>query len=320
MNNELENPFKDGGTLETPSCSKSEKEINSLNLITEKYKNLVIKGLSIPSEVLTTSSDEPVIRTEFKNLEDITEDEKQWLETNINFITYPNGDFISINSGNQFAFYQTLLAIQLYIMAHGIPPTYFNASNPNSRYYKIWNIGYLIDDTINKEFKPKFKIKIEVGLNAKVNNKTHLINKFRHETEYSNFDIKDIKYNKKIKTGKVFGTLVFADLKDFEEHLSYLRDTKGAINKISEMFNEGNFVYVNNLVKTSDTFKVFVNPKAIIKRKQLKDASKNILIYPIIENDFNLMTWYNNAKTIEVEMESTTNAIKELLNKYTYDH
>ena len=117
------NPFKEEEEIKQDipvddSHSKAEEELSALAITTEKYKPIVINGVSIPSIVRTDAPDKPYIVTEPRTVADLSKDEVDWLNTNINFILDATGEFIPVTSGNQFVFYQTLLKIQYLSLIH----------------------------------------------------------------------------------------------------------------------------------------------------------------------------------------------------------
>ena len=111
-------PFKEHDEPIMSNDTKAQKELDNLKITTSKYKNLVIDGVTIPSIVLTTSGEAPYSITKPRNVGDVTNDERNWLMSNINFIMTDAGDFIPVSSGNQLAFYQTLLRICYFIVHH----------------------------------------------------------------------------------------------------------------------------------------------------------------------------------------------------------
>ena len=99
------NPFKEEEEIKQDipvdsSPSKAEEELSALTITTEKYKPIVINGVSIPSVVRTDAPDKPYIVIEPRTVADLSKDEVDWLNTNINFILDATGEFIPVTSGN----------------------------------------------------------------------------------------------------------------------------------------------------------------------------------------------------------------------------
>ena len=85
------NPFKEKEEIKqdipvNSSLSKAEEELSALVITTEKYKPIVINGVSIPSVVRTDAPDKPYIVTEPRTVADLSKDEVDWLNTNINLM------------------------------------------------------------------------------------------------------------------------------------------------------------------------------------------------------------------------------------------
>jgi hypothetical protein len=329
---EIDNPFKDSSEIEVLENeeSKAIKEINTLTIISDKYKPIVINGVSVPSLVRMDSSDEPYICTTPRKVEDLFKDEIDWLNTNINFILDTNGDFILVTSGNQFVFYQTLLKIQYYIYVHNIPIEFFDGNNENSRYYKIWNIGYLIDnENYDSAYTPKFRITIDFNMAAEVESREHAIKMFNRYTYSLAKDfVKLIEYKvpkgSPIANAKCSARLIFNSIEAVEEWLEneVMISTDSPVNNnIFSFFPKLNPLYLNSKVKTTDTFSFYANPKAWIAQNDSGNNYKskfNILLFPEFIGELNITTYHSAAKTIEVEMEQLSNRIKALCEKYIY--
>ena len=158
---EVDNPFKeiDEAKDVLKETSNAKEELATLVITSDKYKSITVNGITVPSLVRMDSPDDPYICKDIRTINDLHKDEIDWLNTNINFILDANGDFIPVTSGNQFVFYQTLLKIQYYIYVHNVPIEFFDGNNENARYYKIWNIGYLIDnENIDLAYTPEFRV------------------------------------------------------------------------------------------------------------------------------------------------------------------
>ncbi len=221
------NPFKEKEEIKQDipvdsSPSKAEEELSALVITTEKYKPIVINGVSIPSVVRTDAPDKPYIVTEPRTVADLSKDEVDWLNTNINFILDATGEFIPVTSGNQFVFYQTLLKIQYYIYAHNIPIEFFDGNNEKARYYKIWNIGYLIDnENYDSAYEPQFHICVDSNMSAEVESHDHAIKMFNRYT-YNLFKeaVKLIDYKvpkgSSLAIAKCSARLIFDTIEDFE--------------------------------------------------------------------------------------------------------
>ena len=70
------NPFKEKEEIKQDipvdsSPSKAEEELSALAITTEKYKPIVINGVSIPSVVRTDAPDKPYIVTEPRTVADL---------------------------------------------------------------------------------------------------------------------------------------------------------------------------------------------------------------------------------------------------------
>lgn len=329
-----DNPFKeqpfDEKTLQATPKTKAREELATLAITSEKYKALVIDGVSVPSTVRVDCPDAPFIITEPRNLDDITDDEKQWLEANINFIVDDNGDFISIDSGNQYAFYQTLLRIQYFIYTHNIPCEYFDGNNKDSKYYKIWNIGYLIDSgNCNTAYVPTYHICVDMNMSAEVNDRAHGINKFNGYT-YDLFkdSMKVTSYNVDKRNGvasiKITARRYFKDLSDLKDWLDIdiMEATdENVYNHIYTLFPSLNPIYFNCVRKTTDTFKYLANPKSWIAQHRMEKGPKaafNIVIFPEFTGNINLTTYMANAKEIEVGLEALSNRIKEVCDQFIF--
>lgn len=312
------------------SPSKAEEELSALVITTEKYKPIVINGVSIPSVVRTDAPDKPYIVTEPRTVADLSKDEVDWLNTNINFILDATGEFIPVTSGNQFVFYQTLLKIQYYIYAHNIPIEFFDGNNENARYYKIWNIGYLIDnENIDLAYTPEFRVTIDFNMAAEVESRDHAVKMFNRYTYGLIKDhIKIIEYKipkgSPIAKAKCSARLMFRSLEAVDEWLEneVMTSTESpSDNHIFSFFPKLNPLYLNSKVKTTDTFSFFANPKAWIAQNDSGNTYKakfNMLLFPEFIGELNITTYLSAAKTIEVEMEHLSNRIKALCDKYIY--
>lgn len=312
------------------SPSKVEEELSALAITTEKYKPIVINGVSIPSVVRTDAPDKPYIVTEPRTVADLSKDEVDWLNTNINFILDATGEFIPVTSGNQFVFYQTLLKIQYYIYVHNVPIEFFDGNNENARYYKIWNIGYLIDnENIDLAYTPEFRVTIDFNMAAEVESRDHAVKMFSRYTYGLIKDhIKIIEYKvpkgSPIAKAKCSARLMFSSLEAVEEWLKneVMTSTESpSDNHIFSFFPKLNPLYLNSRVKTTDTFSFYANPKAWIAQNDSGNTYKakvNMLLFPEFIGELNITTYLSAAKTIEVEMEHLSNRIKALCDKYIY--
>lgn len=329
-----DSPFKeepiDENILHGEPTPKAKEELATLAITSEKYKAFVIDGVSVPSTVRIDCPDEPFLVTEHRSVEELTEDEKKWLEANINFIVDESGDFIQLNSGNQYAFYQTLLRIQYFIYVHNIPLEYFRGDDKTSRYYKLWNIGYLIESgKCDTAYVPEYNICVEMNMSSEVNDRNHGINKFAGYT-YNLFkhSTKVVSYKVDKTTGvamiKVNGRLVFDTMTDFQEWLSetVMDAAKGDVyNNIFSLFPKLNALYFNCVRKTTDTFKFLANPKGWIAQHRMEKGPKaafNIVIYPEFIGDINLTTYMANVKEIEVGLEVLSRKIKDTCDSFVY--
>ena len=329
------NPFKEEEEIKQDipvdsSPSKAEEELSALAITTEKYKPIVINGVSIPSVVRTDAPDKPYIVTEPRTVADLSKDEVDWLNTNINFILDATGEFIPVTSGNQFVFYQTLLKIQYYIYVHNVPIEFFDGNNENARYYKIWNIGYLIDnENIDLAYTPEFRVTIDFNMVAEVESRDHAVKMFNRYTYGLIKDhIKIIEYKvpkgSPIAKAKCSARLMFSSLEAVKEWLEneVMTSTESpSDNHILSFFPKLNPLYLNSRVKTTDTFSFYANPKAWIAQNDSGNTYKakvNMLLFPEFIGKLNITTYLSAAKTIEVEMEHLSNRIKALCDKYVY--
>ena len=237
------NPFKEEEEIKQDipvdsSPSKAEEELSALAITTEKYKPIVINGVSIPSVVRTDAPDKPYIVTEPRTVADLSKDEVDWLNTNINFILDATGEFIPVTSGNQFVFYQTLLKIQYYIYAHNIPIEFFDGNNEKARYYKIWNIGYLIDnENYDSAYEPQFHICVDSNMSAEVESRDHAIKMFNRYT-YNLFKsaVKLVDYKvprgSSLAIAKCSARLIFDTIEDFE---AWIKDSVSQLQKLLQI-------------------------------------------------------------------------------------
>lgn len=312
------------------SPSKVEEELSALAITIEKYKPIVINGVSIPSVVRTDAPDKSYIVTEPRTVADLSKDEVDWLNTNINFILDATGEFIPVTSGNQFVFYQTLLKIQYYIYAHNIPIEFFDGNNEKARYYKIWNIGYLIDnENYDSAYEPQFHICVDSNMSAEVESRDHAIKMFNRYT-YNLFKkaVKLIDYKvprgSSLAIAKCSARLIFDTIEDFETWLKLAVIPAAETptdNHILSFFPKLNPLYLNSKVRTLDTFSFYANPKAWIAQNDFGNTYKtkvNMLLFPEFIGKLNITTYISAAKTIEVEMEHLSNRIKALCDKYIY--
>ena len=327
-----DNPFKeiDEAKDVLKETSNAKEELATLAITSYKYKPITINGITVPSLVRMDSSDDPYICTVKRKVEDLFKDEIDWLNTNINFILDVNGDFIPVTSGNQFVFYQTLLRIQYFIYAHNIPIEFFDGDNEKARYYKIWNIGYLIDnENVDLSYTPEFRITIDFNMAAEVESRGHAIKMFNRYTHGLIKDhIKLIEYKvpkgSPIAKAKCSARLMFSSLEAVEEWLEneVMTSTESpSDNHILSFFPKLNPLYLNSKVKTTDTFSFFANPKAWIAQNDSGNTYKakvNMLLFPEFIGKLNITTYLSAAKTIEVEMEHLSNRIKALCEKYIY--
>lgn len=330
---EKDNPFKDTNKEEVDANeveSTVAEELNTLTITQEKYKNIVINGVSVPSIVRVDSDEEPYIVKESRNVKDLTKDEIDWLNTNINFIVDANGDFINVSSGNQYVFYETLLRIQYFIYAHNIPVEFFDGTNNKSRYYKVWNIGYLIDnENYDSAYTPEFNICVDFNMNSEVESRSHAVKLFnRYTYDYLKDTVNIISYKvpkgSPVANARCSGRIVFKSIDAFEVWLQTQVITKTespADNFIFNLFPKLNPIYLNSIAKTTDTFSFYANPKALIAQTDIGNTYKgkmNIVIFPEFRGKLNLTTYHAAAKTIEVEMERLSELIKVICNKFIY--
>ena len=329
---EVDNPFKkiDEIKEDVKESSTAKEELSTLTITSDKYKPIIVNGISVPSLVRMDSPDEPYICTVSRKVEDLFKDEIDWLNTNINFILDANGDFIPVTSGNQFVFYQTLLRIQYFIYVHNIPIEFFDGNNEDARYYKIWNIGYLIDnENVDLSYTPEFRIIIDFNMAAEVESRDHAIKMFNRYTYGLTKDhVKIIEYKvpkgSPIAKAKCSARLMFISLEAVEEWLKneVMTSTESpSDNHVLSFFPKLNPLYLNSKVKTTDTFSFFANPKAWIAQNDSGNTYKakfNMLLFPEFIGKLNITTYLSAAKTIEVEMEHLSNRIKALCDKYIY--
>lgn len=329
------NPFKEKEEIKQDipvdsSPSKAEEELSALAITTEKYKPIVINGVSIPSVVRTDAPDKPYIVTEPRTVADLSKDEVDWLNTNINFILDATGEFIPVTSGNQFVFYQTLLKIQYYIYAHNIPIEFFDGNNEKARYYKIWNIGYLIDnENYDSAYEPQFHICVDSNMSAEVESRDHAIKMFNRYT-YNLFKeaVKLIDYKvpkgSSLAIAKCSARLIFDTIEDFEAWIkdSVISATEAPTNNhILSFFPKLNPLYLNSKVRTLDTFSFYANPKAWIAQNEAGNTYKakfNILMFPEFIGALTITTYHSAAKTIEVNMEQLSNRLKAIAESHIY--
>ena len=329
---EVDNPFKkiDEIKEDVKESSTAKEELSTLAITSDKYKPIIVNGISVPSLVRMDSPDEPYICTVSRKVEDLFKDEIDWLNTNINFILDANGDFIPVTSGNQFVFYQTLLRIQYFIYVHNIPIEFFDGNNEDARYYKIWNIGYLIDnENVDLSYTPEFRITIDFNMAAEVESRNQAVKMFNRYTYGLTKDhVKIIEYKvpkgSPIAKTKCSARLMFSSLEAVEEWLEneVMTSTESpSDNHILSFFPKLNPLYLNSKVKTTDTFSFFANPKAWIAQNNSGNTYKakfNMLLFPEFIGELNITTYLSAAKTIEIEMEHLSNRIKALCDKYIY--
>ena len=312
----VDNPFKeiDKAKDVIKETSNAKEELATLVITSDKYKPITINGITVPSLVRMDSPDDPYICTDQRKIEDLFKDEIDWLNTNINFILDANGDFIPVTSGNQFVFYQTLLKIQYYIYVHNIPIEFFDGNNENARYYKIWNIGYLIDnENVDLAYTPEFRVTID-------------FNRYTYGLIKDHIKLIEYKVPKgsPIAKAKCSARLMFSSLEAVEEWLENEVITSiesPSDNHILSFFPKLNPLYLNSRVKTTDTFSFYANPKAWIAQNDSGNTYKtkvNMLLFPEFIGELNITTYISAAKTIEVEMEHLSNRIKALCDKYIY--
>lgn len=329
---EVNNPFKEIDEAKDvfKETSNIKEELSTLAITSDKYKPITINGITVPSLVRMDSPDDPYICKDIRTINDLHKDEIDWLNTNINFILDTNGDFIPVTSGNQFVFYQTLLKIQYYIYVHNVPIEFFDGNNENARYYKIWNIGYLIDnENVDLSYTPEFRITVDFNMAAEVETREHAIKMFNRYTYGLAKDfVKLIEYKvpkgSPIAKAKCSARLMFRTIVDLEYWLKnrIMTATESVDdNNILSFFPKLNPLYLNSKVKTTDTFSFYANPKAWIAQNNSGNTYKakfNILLFPEFIGELNITTYLSAAKTIEVEMEHLSNRIKALCEKYIY--
>lgn len=329
---EVDNPFKeiDKAKDVLKETSNAKEELATLAITSDKYKSITVNGITVPSLVRMDSPDDPYICKDIRTINDLHKDEIDWLNTNINFILDTNGDFIPVTSGNQFVFYQTLLKIQYYIYVHNVPIEFFDGNNENARYYKIWNIGYLIDnENIDLAYTPEFRVTIDFNMATEVESRDHAVKIFNRYTYGLIKDhIKIIEYKvpkgSPIAKAKCSARLMFSSLEAVEEWLEneVMTSTESPLdNHIFSFFPKLNPLYLNSRVKTTDTFSFYANPKAWIAQNDSGNTYKtkvNMLLFPEFIGKLNITTYISAAKTIEVEMEHLSNRIKALCEKYIY--
>ena len=312
------NPFKEEEEIKQDipvdsSPSKAEEELSALVITTEKYKPIVINGVSIPSVVRTDAPDKPYIVTEPRTIADLSKDEVDWLNTNINFILDATGEFIPVTSGNQFVFYQTLLKIQYYIYAHNIPIEFFDGNNEN----------------YDSAYEPQFRICVDSNMSAEVESRDHAIKMFNRYT-YNLFKeaVKLIDYKvpkgSSLAIAKCSARLIFDTVKDFEAWIkdSVIPATEAPTNNhILSFFPKLNPLYLNSKVRTLDTFSFYANPKAWIAQNEADNTYKakfNILMFPEFIGALTITTYHSAAKTIEVNMEQLSNRLKAIAESHIY--
>ena len=329
---EVDNSFKEINEAKDvfKETSNVKEELTTLAITSDKYKPITVNGITVPSLVRMDSPDDPYICKDIRTINDLYKDEIDWLNTNINFILDTNGDFIPVTSGNQFVFYQTLLKIQYYIYVHNVPIEFFDGNNENARYYKIWNIGYFIDnENIDLAYTPEFRVTIDFNMAAEVESRNHAVKMFSRYTYGLIKDhIKIIEYKvpkgSPIAKAKCSARLIFDTIEDFETwlKLAVIPAAETPIdNHILSFFPKLNPLYLNSKVRTLDTFSFYANPKAWIAQNEADNTYKakvNMLLFPEFIGELNITTYLSAAKTIEVEMEHLSNRIKALCDKYIY--
>ncbi|MBD5584370.1 MAG: hypothetical protein HDQ88_04760 [Clostridia bacterium] len=316
-----ESPFKENDEPIMSNDTKAQKELDNLKITTSKYKNLVIDGVTIPSIVLTTSSEAPYSITKPRNVGDVTSDERNWLMSNINFIMTDAGDFIPVSSGNQLAFYQTLLRICYFIVHHNIPIDVI----PKEKEFKLLNICQLIEDgQCDTSYEPEFKIDLSISMKSNVSTKGHALVKYNNfvkgviRGELVNYVSKNTHY-----VADVVGNITFNDIDMLKNYFDRIlsEDPYPGDNNIFKLLADLKPIYLNNICKTTDTFSFYANPKAWIAKTKLTygpECAFNIIIKPKFVGDINLTTWHANFKDIELKMEQLSNKIKKLTEKYVF--
>lgn len=327
----MEDIFKEPEVKDIPNeQSKAEIELNELEIVTNKYKPYTLFGVTVPSMVRTDSEEEVYVCTKARTMEDLTDDEIEWLHANINFIVDANGDFIPLGSGNQYAFYQTLVSIHIYIYVHNIPIEFFDLKNPNSRYYKLFNIGELIDSNDFQSYiEPEFKICVDVNMNTECDSKAHANLRYDRFTYGLFKDVRHIESYKKASRGHKATAVINGSLQfnNTDELFNWFNDdlldaSNNICNNITKMLYEPNSIYLNSKHKTTDTFTFLANPKAWIKQVDYNitnfNAKINIIIYPVFANAISLLSYVANAKNIEVAMEGMSNKIRTIIDEFTF--
>lgn len=327
----MEDIFKEPKLKDIPNePSKAEIELDELEIVISKYKPYTLFGITVPSMARTDSDEEAKVCTKSRTLEDLTKDEIDWLHANINFIVDTNGDFIPIGSGNQYAFYQTLVSIHIYIYVHNIPIEFFDLKNPNSRYYKLFNIGELIDSNDFQSYiEPEFKICVDVNMNTECDSKAHANLRYDRFTYGLFKDVRHIEFYKKALRGSkatavINGSLQFDNIDKLYDWFNddVLTCTDNICNNITKIISEPNALYLNSKHKTTDTFTFLANPKAWIKQADYNitnfKSKVNIIIYPVFTNAISLLSYVSNAKNIEVAMESMSNKIKTIIDEFSF--
>lgn len=310
--------------------SNVKEELATLAITSDKYKSITVNGITVPSLVRMDSPDDPYICKDIRTINDLHKDEIDWLNTNINFILDTNGDFIPVTSGNQFVFYQTLLKIQYYIYVHNIPIEFFDGNNENARYYKIWNIGYLIDnENYDSAYEPQFHICVDSNMSAEVESRDHAIKMFNRYT-YNLFKgaVKLVNYKvprgSSLAIAKCSARLIFDTVEDFE---AWIKDSvipaaeTPTDNHILSFFPKLNPLYLNSKVRTLDTFSFYANPKAWIAQNEAGNTYKakfNILMFPEFIGALTITTYHSAAKTIEVNIEQLSNRLKAIAESHIY--
>ena len=288
------NPFKEEEEIKQDipvddSHSKAEEELSALAITTEKYKPIVINGVSIPSVVRTDAPDKPYIVTEPRTVADLSKDEVDWLNTNINFILDATGEFISVTSGNQL----------------------------------IDNENY------DSAYEPQFHICVDSNMSAEVESRDHAIKMFnRYTYNLFKGAVKLIDYKvprgSSLAIAKCSARLIFDTVEDFEAWIkdSVIPATEAPTNNhILSFFPKLNPLYLNSKVRTLDTFSFYANPKAWIAQNEAGNTYKakfNILMFPEFIGALTITTYHSAAKTIEVNMEQLSNRLKAIAESHIY--
>lgn len=312
----MENPFTEAkAQLEAVAAVD---ELAAIKAYEEKYKPFDYFGIIVPCSTLVDDVTPACIR-DLQDAVNVSKESLDYAKALANCIVDETGEFIVVTSQNQFAFYEALLKFTAFCYVNGIPAESFDGNNPASKYFKIWNVGYLITPGVEEDFEPKFQFVVEIVVTGTVNNKDHASKKFVYfnGNMFKNEPKIIASATKKDHTTRVsIGNHIEFDTKADLSHwlstfckLSYVRSNTIVIDAI----REANPVYTNRKKKTTDTFPFFQNPKTYIAKTESKNNVINISIFPDFISNVNLLTIYNNFKHILYLSDKYSNDIENAI-------